>query len=238
MVGQGFGWGLAVTVAARAVLSEVPLAPVVVVDGSAGGGDSGAASGMAVGPGRAMSAPGREAASPPDSMATDTALPDRGSACDTATAVTTMATLHSATTNTRGDRRRTQRRCTDLTSSPPVREARAHSRARPQPVRLVYLSLAPGWWRLPREINRLAQKISRSRRGGVVPPCPSATGCVDPALTAVNASDAQQVAPRPIGTCAKRGGVKAEGSGPGSVRAQPWPEAARGDRVAAEPSGG
>ena len=125
VVGQGL-------VLAVVALAFAFAALFVVVDGSVAGGDSGvgeAASVLGVGEaGRAMSAPGRETALPPDSMATDTALPDRGSACDTATAVTTMATLLNATTSTRGDKRRTQRRCTDLTSSPPVwRRGRQHA---------------------------------------------------------------------------------------------------------------
>jgi len=106
---------------------------VSVVDGNSGAGA--AASGAEAG--RAVSVPGREAALPPDSMATDTARREPGSACDTATAVTTMATLDSATISTRGDSRRTQCRCTDLTSRLPAEDERAHKRvARPQPVRL------------------------------------------------------------------------------------------------------
>jgi len=130
---------------------------VVVVGGSVGGGDSGAteagsASALAE-PGRVRSAPGREAASPPDSMVTDTALSAPGSACDTATAIATMATLHSATTSARGDGRRIQRRCTDLTSSPPVRGR--GRQLRPTPAGEAPSSEpCPGWWRPPARINR------------------------------------------------------------------------------------
>jgi hypothetical protein len=123
--------GVATTEAAIATRSA---AEVVVVDPSATGGDS---DGDAASPlDWAASTPGTAGDGPPDIVATERAVCDPGSACDTATSASTMATLLSATSSVRGDTRRIQRRCTDLTSYASLLEARAPARARPQPVRL------------------------------------------------------------------------------------------------------
>ncbi|HEY0398591.1 MAG TPA: hypothetical protein VGF00_09400 [Acidimicrobiia bacterium] len=102
--------GVATTEAAIAARSA---AEVVVIDLSATGGD--AASPLD----RAASTPGTTGDGPPDIVATERAVCDPGSACDTATSASTMATLLSATSSARGDTRRIQRPCTDLTSTPP-----------------------------------------------------------------------------------------------------------------------
>jgi len=125
------GWArIAALVAARSMAPAV-----VVVDASVVGGDAGAGAAASV-PDRAESAAGREADGPPAIVATDSAARDPGSACDTATRASTMAAPVVATRSARGETRRIQRRCTDLTSPPP-NEARGRPiRARPQPVRL------------------------------------------------------------------------------------------------------
>jgi hypothetical protein len=124
------GQGGAARVAARSVPAG---AAVVVVEEAVVGG---------VGAGRAKSALGNGAASPPESIETDKAGFGPWPACDTATSASTNVTVVSATISALGDRRLTQRRCTDLTSSPPVRKRGRPHGTRPQPVRLSHLSLA------------------------------------------------------------------------------------------------
>jgi hypothetical protein len=130
--------GVATTEAAIAARSA---AEVVVVDPSATGGDSDGDAASALD--RAASAPGATGDGPPDIVATERAVCDPGSACDTATSARTMAMLLSATSRARGDTRRIQRRCTDPTSYASRLEARAPARARPQPVRLSSEPLHP-----------------------------------------------------------------------------------------------
>jgi hypothetical protein len=114
----------------------------VVVDVSGTGGASGAAgavsaAGGAAESGRARAAAGRLSALPLDCMDTESTLRGPGSACDTATAVTTMATLVSATISARGVSRRIDRRNTVITS-PASRRRRGRPHA-PGPSRRLCL---------------------------------------------------------------------------------------------------
>lgn len=76
--------------------------------------------------GRARSAAGNGAEpSPPERMATDTVLCGGRSACETATAATTVAMAASPVITVLGDQRRTGSRCTNLTSRVPSEGAGA-----------------------------------------------------------------------------------------------------------------
>ena len=135
----------------------VDSAAVVVVDAAVVGGDSGAIAASVP----ARSSPGRTsptgtgtaAEEPSESVATDTALGDPMSAWETARAESTITMLVSTASSIRGDKRLTQRRCTVFTSAPPGSAGR-RTAPDPQPVRLDFSNLVPGWWRLLCRINR------------------------------------------------------------------------------------
>src|SRR5581483_5890008 len=137
----------------RPALWAAPAVVVVgpaVVGGAAGGADASGAAPVA--PAGAPPASGdADAAAGPDTVASDSTPVD----CGAGDPVWAPATATSPATSTaRGENRRLQLRCTEITSAPPAGKARTPSGARPQPVRLSHTSLAPGWWRLPGRINR------------------------------------------------------------------------------------